>query len=128
MPEPGSEVESAVLAALEPLVGVLSSDRPSRGGKTPQINLGRTSIQDWSTGAETGEQLLTVHVWSKEGDGGEIARVTGIVRKRLGEGLDLGDGRVVQIRLEFEEARYDAAFSAHHGLLRFRARIEGGAG
>jgi Protein of unknown function (DUF3168) len=124
MPKPAAEVESAVLAALEPLVGVLSSG-PTRGGKTPQINLGRTSIQDWTTGAETGEQLLTVHVWSKEGDGRETARVTGIVRKRLGEGLDLGDGRVVKTRLEFEEARYDAQFSVHHGLLRFRAWIEG---
>ena len=65
MSETAEEVENAVFAALEPLVGRLSFDHPYRGGK-PQMSLGGTSIRDWSTGIETGEQLLTVHVWSRK--------------------------------------------------------------
>ena len=123
MPEPAANLESAILAALAPLVGIPHPDRPSRGGRNPHVSLGRTSMQDWSTGAETGEQLLTVHVWSKDVEGGDTVRLTGIVRERLGKGLHLDDGRVVTMRLEFEETRYDAEFALHHALLRFRAYI-----
>jgi len=123
MSETADEVESAVFTALEPLVGRLSFDSPYRGGK-PLISLGRTSIRDWSTGIETGEQLLTVHVWSGEGGEAETARLTAAIRARLGEGLDLGNGRLVRTRLDFEETGFAAELSAHHGLLRFRAWVE----
>jgi len=122
MPDPPAEVEGAVLAALEPLAGSASAGRAARGRKFPQIGLGLTSIHDWSSGAETGELLLTVHVRSKEE--GEAMRLKETVRARLGDGLDLGGGRVVKLRLEFDETRHDEEFSVHHGLLRFRAWIE----
>jgi hypothetical protein len=124
MPEPAAEIEKAVFAALEPLVGRMSFDHPSRDGSKPQISLGRTGIRDWSTGGETGEQLLTVHIWSKTGGSAQAAGLTGIVRTRLLEGLDLGEGRLVRMRLDFEETRHEADFSLDHGLLRFRACIK----
>jgi hypothetical protein len=122
MSDPGAELERAVLAALEPLVGDLSSGRADRSLKRPRIGIGRTQIRDWSSGAETGEHLLTVHVRSKEENGAE--HLAKIVRGRLAEGLDLGGGRVARLRLEFAETRNEEEFSVHHGLLRFRASIE----
>lgn len=124
MPHPAIELEKAVAAALQPLAGNLSGDAP-RGGRYPQLGLGRTSIHDWSSGVETGEHLLTVHVWSKTG-GGETEGLSQKVRARLAEGVDLGSGRAAKMQLQFEEHRYEAEFSVHHGLLRFRARIEDG--
>ena len=38
--------------------------------------------------------------------------------------LDLDGHRLVNMRLEFSEARYDDRNEAHHGLLRFRAVTE----
>lgn len=126
MTDPGAELESAVLAVLEPLVRGLSSGRMACTGRIPGISIGRTGIHDWSSGAETGEQLLTVHVRSKEE--GEAARLTEIVRTRLAEALDLGGGRVARLRLDFDETRHEAEFSVHHGLLRFRASIDEASG
>jgi hypothetical protein len=121
MPDPTAELGSAVLAALEPLVGGLSGERAARGRKYPRISLGRTTVHDWSSGAATGEQLLTVHVLTREED--EAARLKESVRTRLGEGLDLGGGRIARLRLEFDETRTDEEFSLHRGLLRFRVSI-----
>ena len=127
MPDPAADLESAVLTVLEPLAGRPSAGQAARGKKYPQLSLGRTTIHDWSSGAETGEQLFTVHVWSKAGDGAEAKALSAKVRARLAERFDLSEGRVARMRLEFEEIRYDAEQSVHHGLLRFRARIEDGA-
>jgi len=118
------ELEKAVGAALKPLARNLSADAP-QGGRYPQLGLGRTSIHDWSSGAETGEYLLTVHVWSKTGDR-ETEGLSEKVCARLAECLDLGNGRAAKLQLQFEEVRHEAEFSVYHGLLRFRARIEGG--
>ena len=38
--------------------------------------------------------------------------------------LDLEGYQLVNMRLEFSEARYDDRNEAHHGLLRFRAVTE----
>ena len=93
MSDPGAELERAVLAALQQLVGGLSSGRADRRLKRPpRISIGRTRIRDWSSGVETGEHLLTVHVRSKEES--EAARLAEIVRRRLADGLDLRGGRV----------------------------------
>jgi len=122
MTDPAAELERAVQAALDPLAGRPSAGRAAHEARYPQIGVGRTSIRDWSSGAETGEQLLTVHVRSKED--GEVTRLKEVVRARLGGGLDLGGGRALRLRLEFDETRHDEEFSVHHGLLRFRASIE----
>jgi hypothetical protein len=124
MPHPAAELENAILAALEPLAGRLSGV-PPRGAAYPQLGLCRTAVHDWMSGVETGEHLLTVHVWSKAG-GSETEGLSEKIRARLAGGLDLGGGRVAKMRLEFEETRHEAEFSVYHGLLRFRARIENG--
>ena len=83
---PAAELASAVLAALKPLIGGLSGELAARGRKYPRISVGRTTVHDWSSGAATGEQLLTVHVLTKQE--GEAARLKESVRTRLGERLD----------------------------------------
>ena len=122
MSAPGAELARAVLAALQRPVGGLSPGPADRRLKLPLISIGRTAIRDWSSGAETGEHLLTVHVRAKEES--EAARLAEVVRTRLAQDLDLGGGRVARLRLDFDEIRNEQEFSVHHGLLRFRATIE----
>jgi hypothetical protein len=51
-----------------------------------------------------------------------------VVRARLDdEDLTLNGHHLVNMRLEFAEARYDEDLSLHHGLLRFRAVTEAAA-
>ncbi|MBX3575853.1 MAG: DUF3168 domain-containing protein [Rhizobiaceae bacterium] len=92
----------------------------------PYITFGRTSVYDWSTGTESGtEQLFTLHVWSKAKGKKETLDIMEIVKARLQDAsLDLGDHHLVNLRFEFEEARYDDDQTVYHGLLRFRAVTE----
>ena len=92
----------------------------------PYISFGRTSVYDWSTGTESGtEQIFTVHVWSKARGKTEALEIMEAVRALLEAGeLTLADHQLVNLRLEFAEARFDEDLSVYHGLLRFRAVIE----
>jgi hypothetical protein len=92
----------------------------------PYVTFGRTSVYDWSTGTESGtEQLLTLHVWSKARGKKETLDIMECVRVALDQApLDLDDHHLVNLRLEYSEARYDEDVDVHHGLLRFRAVTE----
>ncbi len=93
----------------------------------PYITFGRTSIYDWSTCTESGiEQLFTLHVWSKARGKAETLAIMEIVRQRLDGGpLALDGHHLVNLTFEFAEARFDEDLSVYHGLLRYRAVIEG---
>lgn len=92
----------------------------------PYITFGRTSVYDWSTGAESGtEQLFTLHIWSKARGKKEVLEIMELARLRLDNAaLPLDGHHLVNLRLEFAEARYDDDLAVHHGLLRFRAVTE----
>ena len=125
MVTPAAELEKVLFAALAPLVGRPGRDGAVSGAKYPHISIGLTSLHNWSTGAETGEQLVTVHVWSKESDPAEVSGLMDAAQDRLGgTAIELGDGRVARLRLAFAETRHEAESSAYHGLLRFRASID----
>lgn len=92
----------------------------------PYLSLGRTSLFDWSTGSESGtEQILTIHVWSKGRGKTEALEIMELVRGLLdSQPLTLESHDLVNMTLEFAEARYDEDLAVHHGLLRFRVVTE----
>ena len=112
--------------ALAALVGTRIFDHAPANAAFPYITFGRTSVYDWSTGTENGaEQLFTVHVWSKGKGKKEVLEIMELARSTLHDAsLDLEGYQLVNMRLEFSEARYDDRNEAHHGLLRFRAVTE----
>ena len=117
-------------AALTSVVGTRIFDHAPANAAFPYITFGRTSVYDWTTGAERDdEQLFTLHVWSKAKGDAEALQIMETVRARLADSRLALDGREpVRLGLEFHEARYDDDLAVHHGLLRFRARTEPAAG
>jgi hypothetical protein len=114
-------------AALTDLIDARVFDHAPASVAFPYITFGRTSVYDWSTGTENGtEQLFTLHVWSKGKGKEEALEIMELARETLHDAaLDLdGHHRLIILRLEFSEARYDDRNEAHHGLLRFRAVVE----
>jgi len=92
----------------------------------PYVTLGRASLFDWSTDTDTGsEQIFTLHVWSKRPGKRETLRVMEAVRVALDGALPPLDGhRLVLLRLEDADIRYEEAEAVYHGLMRLRALIE----
>lgn len=127
-----AELQRAIFAALganAALAAVVDGrihDHAPANVAFPFITFGRTSVYDWSTGTENGsEQLFTLHVWSKGKGKKEALDIMDLVRQALHDApLDLEGHRLINLRLEFSEARYDDRNEAFHGLLRFRAVVE----
>ena len=116
----------AANGALAVLVGARVFDHAPANAAFPYITFGRTSVYDWSTGTESGtEQLFTLHVWSNAKGKKEALEIMELARGTLHDAaLELEGHKLVNLRLEFSEARYDDRNEAHHGLLRFRAVTE----
>jgi hypothetical protein len=114
--------ESALTALLG---GAKVFDRAPANVRFPYVTFGMTGIYDWSTATENGaEQLFTLHVWSKTQGKKETLDIMEAIRARLDGPLVLEAHRLVALRLDYSEARYDEDLLIHHGLLRFRAMIE----
>ncbi|MBL8579005.1 MAG: DUF3168 domain-containing protein [Mesorhizobium sp.] len=127
-----AELQKAIFAALgangalAALVGTRILDHAPANVAFPYIIFGRTSVYDWSTGTESGtEQTFTLHVWSRGKGKKEALAIMDLVRETLHDGALALEGHVlVNLRLEFSEARYDERNEAHHGAMRFRAVTE----
>ena len=133
MGAPALELQKAVLAALagdEDLTAALGGprifDHVPADTPFPYLTFGRTSVFDWSTSSEAGfEQLLTLHAWSKAQGKTEALEIMDLVAALLNDQpLTLESHRLVSIRQEFSEVRYDDDLAVYHGLLRFRVLIE----
>lgn len=133
MTQAAQALQKAVFTALAgdaALVALLGGARVFDGAPTgtpfPYITFGRTSVYDWSTDTDSGtEQLFTLHVWSRERGRKQAQAIMERVRDRLAETLGaLEAHRLVNLRLEFSEMRFDEDLSVQHGLLRFRAVLE----
>jgi len=130
-----ADLQKAIFAALGAenaltalLGGAKVFDQAPANVRFPYVTFGMTGIYDWSTATECGaEQLFTLHVWSKSQGKKETLDIMEAIRVRLGEPLPLETHRLVALRLDYSEARYDEDLLIHHGLLRFRAMIEDGA-
>ena len=130
MAAPAAELQRAIfetLGADSALAAALGGERiydqPPKNVASPYITFGRTSVYDWATGSELdGEQLFTLHVWSKAKGDTETLQIMEIMRARLADAsLPLDGHEPVRLTLQFAEARYDEDLAVHHGLLRFRA-------
>src|SRR5262245_22920945 len=135
MTAPAAELQEGIFTALghDPaltaaLGGSRIYDQAPGSAAFPYITFGRTSVYDWSTGTEKEtEQLFTLHVWSKAKGNKETLQVMETARWLLDDkSLPLENDQLVNLRLEFAEARYDDDLAVHHGLLRFRAVTEEG--
>jgi hypothetical protein len=133
MTAPAAELQKAIFAALgsdaaltAALGGSRIFDQARANVAFPYITFGRTSVYDWSTGTERGtEQLFTLHIWSKAKGSKETLEIMEMARWVLDDkSLPLDGHYLVNLRLEFAEARYDDDLAVHHGLLRFRAVTE----
>ena len=128
-----AELQKAIFEALAADAGLTTAlggprihDHAPANVAFPYVTFGRTSVYDWSTGTESGtEQLFTLHVWSKAKGKKEALEIMELARATLHDAaLELEGHKLVNLRLEFSEARYDDRNEAHHGLLRFRAVVE----
>lgn len=92
----------------------------------PYITFGRTSVYDWSTGTEDGnEHIFTLHAWSKAKGKAQALEIVTMIRRVLHDaGLAMTGHRLVNLREEFEEVRYDEDHAVYHGIIRFRAVTE----
>jgi hypothetical protein len=133
MAAPAAELQKAIFSALGTDAGLIAAlggariyEQPPKNAASPYVTFGRTSVYDWTTGAETDdEQLFTLHVWSKAKGDAETLQIMQLMRSRLADSLQPLDGRdPVRLTLEFAEARYDDDLAVHHGLLRFRATAQ----
>ncbi|MGB3644835.1 MAG: DUF3168 domain-containing protein [Mesorhizobium sp.] len=133
MTAPAAELQKALFEALAgdgALTGLLGGakmfDQAPADARFPYVTLGRTSLYDWSTSTEGGVELLfTLHVWSKARGKKEVFGIMERVKQRLDDaGFALETHRLVSLRFDYGEARYDEDVAVHHGLLRFRAVVE----
>ena len=133
MTAPAAELQKAIFEALAADAGLTTAlggprihDHAPANVAFPCVTFGRTSVYDWSTGTESGtEQLFTLHFWSKAKGKKETLDLMDLARACLADrALALDGHHLVNLRLEFAEARYDEDLAVHHGLLRFRAVTE----
>ena len=127
------ELQKAVLAALAgdaaltaAMGGARIHDHAPANVAFPYLTFGRTTVYDWSTDTELGnEHIFTIHVWSKTNGKSQALGVISIARQVLHDkDLVLSGHRLVNLRDEFEEVRFNEDHAVYHGILRFRAVTE----
>ncbi|BDA83692.1 hypothetical protein Sa4125_12340 [Aureimonas sp. SA4125] len=113
-------------ALLSLLGGPKVFDHVPERASFPYLTLGRTTVVDWSTGTEDGaEHILTLHVWAKGGGKVETFAIMDHVTNRLHDAhLPLTGHSLVNLQLQFAEARQEPESATYHGILRFRAVTE----
>lgn len=127
------ELQKAVFAVLNAdpaLTGLLGEnaihDHAPAHLAFPYVTFGRTSAFDWSTGTEDGsEHLFTLHVWSKAKGKSQAMEIVDAIHRVLHDAqLAMTGHRLVNLREEFQEVRYDEDQAVHHGVVRYRAVTE----
>ncbi|MEF2073830.1 DUF3168 domain-containing protein [Consotaella aegiceratis] len=133
MTHPSSELQTSIFQALTSDPGVLSLlggpkvfDRTPERASFPYLTLGRTAVMDWSTGTEDGsEHILTLHVWARGGGKKETYEIMDKVSAKLhGAHLPVEGHHLVNLQLQYAEARQEPDEPTYHGILRFRAVTE----
>ncbi|MEZ5818329.1 MAG: DUF3168 domain-containing protein [Hyphomicrobiaceae bacterium] len=133
MPSASFALQKSIYEALSAdagLVGLLGSgrifdDAPQRTAM-PYLTFGQSTLRDWSTGTEPGdEHLVTLHVWSRAEGRREAQEVMQALRNALHErALVLEGHRLINLRHELSEARREADGQTYHGIVRLRAVTE----
>jgi hypothetical protein len=101
-------------------------DEVPRGAEFPYVTLGQSTVRDWSTATDDGEEhVLTLHVWSEANGHREATEIIGALRGALHDReLGVSGHRLVNLRQEFAEARREPDGEAYHALVRYRAVTE----
>lgn len=101
-------------------------DDPPQRSTMPYVTFGQTTIRDWSTGSEPGdEHVVTLHVWSRTDGRREVHDIMHAVRDALHDrDLSLEAHRLVSLRHVLSEARRDPDSDTYHGIVRLRALTE----
>lgn len=120
----------ATLAADPAVLGILGAPRifddvPQRS-EFPYLTLGQSTLRDWSTGTDRGdEHLLTLHVWSRAEGRREVHELLAALQSALHDRpLALEGHRLVNLRHEFSDARREPDGETYHGVVRLRAVTE----
>ncbi|MGQ0671673.1 MAG: DUF3168 domain-containing protein [Hyphomicrobium sp.] len=133
MANAGLELQKSVFAALSGhaaltslLGGARIYDDVPRGADYPYVTLGESTLRDWSTGSDTGdEHVLTVHVWSRAAGRKQLHEIMGTLRGALHEAALMVTGhRLINLRHEFSDARREPDGETYHGVVRYRAVTE----
>lgn len=127
------ELQKSVFAALSgnsALTTVLGANRIHDHAPAnlsfPYVTFGRSTVTDWETDTEEGnEHLFTLHVWSNAKGKSQALELMTLIRNILHDAsLTVSGYELVNLRQEFEEVRYDADNIVYHGVLRYRAVTE----
>ncbi len=127
------ELQKAVFATLSasPEVQVLVGpdrifDHVPHTTPFPYVTFGRTAVYDWNTSTEKGdEHLFTLHVWSRGKGKAQAGAIMDALKMRLENVPPVPQGHhLVNLTLEYSEARFDEELDGYHGLLRYRAVTE----
>lgn len=114
-------------AALTTLLGAPRIyDHVSPRPTFPYITIGQTTVRDWSTATDIGEEhQLTLHVWSRAGGRRETHEIMSAIRAAVDHAeLPLTGYRLINLLHEFSETRRDPDGETFHGVVRFRAVTE----
>lgn len=127
------ELQKAVLAALSENAGLVAAlggpkfhDLTPARASYPYVSFGPATMHDWSTGTERGsEHFMTLHVWSAKKGKSEALGLMERIDEALHEATLAPAGhRLVNLRRDGSEIRFDEDLSVHVGLMRFRAVVE----
>jgi hypothetical protein len=133
MPSASSSLQQSIFSTLSAnaaLTALVGSDRiyddVPQGSPLPYLTIGQTTVRDWSTATEDGnEHIFTLHVWSGAKGKKETSEIMGAIRNALhDQPLALTGHRLVNLRHEFSEARRAPDGETIHGIARFRAVTE----
>lgn len=115
--------DAGVLAAIG---GTRIYDHVPRGVAYPYVTFGGSTVRDWSTGGEEGdEHIITLHVWSLAAGRSQVHEIIGAVRAALHDrDLPLAGYRLINLRHDTSEARREPDSERFHGIVRLRAVTE----
>lgn len=132
MTSAGLELQKALLAclktdgALEKLVGGRVYDRVPQKAEFPYVTLGSSNIYDWSTATERGsEHLFTLHIWNRAGGRKSVFEIMNLIERRLAAAqLPMRSQRLVNLDIQYSQARAEDNQDGYIGTLRYRAVTE----
>jgi len=106
------------------VVGVF--DRPVQGTAFPYITLGESTGSDWSTKTTSGmEQVVTLHIWSRQGGRAEAASIVTRIHTLLHQApLAVTGQTLVSIRFGGSSIILMNDGWTYQGVMRFQAFLQ----
>ena len=132
MTSAGLELQKALLgflksdASLAKLIDGRVYDRVPAKTAFPYVTLGSSNIYDWSTATEPGsEHLFTLNIWHRAGGRKHVLEIMNVIDRQLRQAvLTLAGHRLVNLDLQYSQARADDSRDGYLGILRYRAVTE----